>query len=231
MSQYTVLVVDDDPHIREVLRFALEKEGILVVEAENGQEGIEKALQINPHVIIMDVMMPEMNGLDACQELRRSRNIPILFLSSRDSELDRVLGLELGGDDYVVKPFSPRELMARIKVMLRRLEQPSGIKLEASGLLNYRGLTVDPANFKVCWQSTEIALTVTEFNLLETFMRSPSRVFTRDRLIEADIFKDIVTERTIDSHIRRLRKKLASVGCADAIETVHGFGYRLGIES
>lgn len=231
MSQYTVLVVDDDSHIRDVLRFALEKEGISVFEAENGRECIEKALQIKPHVIIMDVMMPEMNGLDACQELRRSGNIPVLFLSSRDSELDRVLGLELGGDDYVVKPFSPRELMARIKVMLRRLEVSSSSKLETSPLLNHRGLTLDPNRFQVCWRDTDIALTVTEFNLLETLMRSPSRVFTRDMLIEADIFKDIVTERTIDSHIRRLRKKLTDAGCKDAIETVHGFGYKLGLES
>jgi len=143
MPQYTVLVVDDDPHIRDVLRFALEKEGISVFEAENGREGIEKALQVKPHVIIMDVMMPELNGLDACQELRRSRNIPILFLSSRDSELDRVLGLELGGDDYVVKPFSPRELMARIKVMLRRLDTSLPLQLEASHLLSHQGLTLD----------------------------------------------------------------------------------------
>ena len=243
MPQHTVLIVDDDPHIRDVLRYALEKEGLIVIEAENGREGVEKARQCQPDMMIMDVMMPELSGLEACRELRQTSPIPILFLSSRDSELDRVLGLELGGDDYVVKPFSPRELMARIKVMLRRLDQTaanapgvaagqkSGLSPEASGLLSYQALTLNPKTFQVRWHAADIPLTVTEFNLLQTFMQNPSRVFTRDMLSDADIFKDIVTERTIDSHIRRLRRKLTDAGCPQAIETVHGFGYRLGAES
>ena len=231
MPQHTILIVDDDPHIRDVLRYALEKEGISVIEAENGRAGVEKALQFQPHMIIMDVMMPELNGLEACQELRRSHHIPILFLSSRDSEFDRVLGLELGGDDYVVKPFSPRELMARIKVMLRRLDNSSSTNSEPFSMLSHQGLSLDSTNFQVRWLETEVSLTVTEFNLLEVLMRSPNRVFTREMLVEADIFKDIITERTIDSHIRRLRRKLEAAGCKQAIETVHGFGYRLGLQS
>jgi two-component system OmpR family response regulator len=229
MPQHTILIVDDDPHIRDVLRYALEKEGLSVIEAENGRTGIEKALQLQPHMIIMDVMMPELNGLDACQQLRRTRNIPTLFLSSRDSESDRILGLELGGDDYVNKPFSPRELMARIKVMLRRLDSAPNLNAQPAETLNHLDLCMDCANFQVRWLEIEIPLTVTEFNLLEVFMRNPSRVFTRDLLVESDIFKDIITERTIDSHIRRLRRKLSAAGCINAIETVHGFGYRLGL--
>ncbi len=247
MPQHTVLIVDDDPHIRDVLRYALEKEGLVVIEAENGREGVEKARQCQPDMMIMDVMMPELSGLEACRELRQTSAVPILFLSSRDSELDRVLGLEWGGDDYVVKPFSPHELMARIKVMLRRLEQTaanasgvsagpgagqlSGLSPEASGLLSYQALTLNPQTFQVRWHAIDIPLTVTEFNLLQTFMQNPGRVFTRDMLSDADIFKDIVTERTIDSHIRRLRRKLTDAGYTQAIETVHGFGYRLGAES
>jgi two-component system OmpR family response regulator len=230
MQKYTVLVVDDDPHIRDVLRYALEKEGISVIEAENGCMGVEKTLQLKPHIIIMDVMMPELSGLEACQILRRTQNIPILFLSSRDSETDRVLGLELGGDDYVNKPFSPRELMARVKVMLRRLDSSHNRNTQPFETLSHQGLQMDCANFQVRWLETEISLTVTEFNLLEALMRSPNRVFTRELLAESDIFKDIITERTIDSHIRRLRRKLTTAGCLNAIETVHGFGYRLGLE-
>ncbi len=228
MSKHTVLIVDDDPHIREVLRYALEKEDIAVIEAENGRMGLEKTQQRQPDMIILDVMMPEMNGLDMCRELRKSSNTPILFLSSKDSELDRILGLELGGDDYVIKPFSPRELMARIKVMLRRLNNTPMQSAPISTSLKHNNLMLDPGTFRVCWQERDVSLTATEFNLLHTFIQSPSRVFTRDNLIEADIFKDIITDRTIDSHIRRLRQKLNAVGCANIIETVHGFGYRLG---
>ena len=228
MSTYRVLIVDDDSHIRDVLRYALEKEGLSVIEAENGQVAIEQVKQAKPSMIIMDIMMPGMNGLDACIEIRRSTNTPILFLSSKDSELDRVLGLELGGDDYVVKPFSPRELMARVKVILRRLDSASSNVPVTPQVICRNDLMLDLAGFQAQWKGVGITLTVTEFNLLQTFMQTPNKVFTREMLIETDIFKDIVTDRTIDSHIRRLRKKLTDVGCLNAIETVHGFGYRLG---
>lgn len=227
MSVHTVLIVDDDPHIREVLRYALEKEGLAVIEAGNGRDGLEMAKRLQPDILILDVMMPEMSGLDACRELRKTQATPILFLSSRDSELDRVIGLELGGDDYVVKPFSPRELIARVKVMLRRLNGTSTPKQEAV-VITHNRLSMNPETFRVSWEAMDVPLTATEFNLLQIFMLTPGKVFTRDNLIEADIFKDIITERTIDSHIRRLRQKLSAAGCENAIETVHGFGYKLG---
>lgn len=227
MASYTVLIVDDDPHIREVLRYALEKEGLTVIEAENGSMGLEKHTRQHPDIVILDIMMPEMNGLDTCREIRRNHNTPILFLSSRDSELDRIIGLEIGGDDYVVKPFSPRELVARVKVMLRRLDQTAQ-KNEKDNLLAQGALSLNPNSFQVTWNGDALALTATEFNLLQIFMQTPNKVFTRDNLIDADIFRDIVTDRTIDSHIRRLRQKLSNAGCEDAIETVHGFGYKLG---
>lgn len=228
LAQQTVLIVDDDSHIREVLRYALEKEGIAVIEAKNGQSGLKKALGEVPNLIVLDVMMPELSGLELCRELRKTKNIPILFLSSRDSELDRILGLELGGDDYVVKPFSPRELMARVKAMLRRASMQDQINQSTPQSLICAQLALNLNNYNAYWQATEITLTATEFNLLHTLMRSPNKVFTRNELIDGDVFKDIITDRTIDSHIRRLRQKFSAVGCQSLIETVHGFGYKLG---
>lgn len=224
-----ILIVEDDPHIRDVLRYSFEKEALTVLEAENGLHGLEVFNQHQPDVIILDIMMPEMNGLDMCQILRKSTQTPILFLSSRDDEIDRILGLELGGDDYVAKPFSPRELMARIKVMLRRLEQnDTHNNTPTETVLRYADIIMDPVNYQVLWKNTPAILTATEFNLLEVFMRYPEKVYTRDALIQADIFKDIISDRTIDSHIRRLRNKFLKLGCTNIIETVHGFGYKLG---
>lgn len=227
MAQHTVLIVDDDPHIRELLRYALEKEGIAVLEAENGQKGLEIALGQTVELIVLDVMMPELSGLDLCRELRKTKSTPILFLSSRDSELDVILGLELGGDEYVVKPFSPRELMARVKAMLRRAAMTGQAQPAATSVVQGH-LKLQLDNFSACWHDVEIALTATEFNLLHTLMLSPCKVFTRHELIDRDIFKDIITDRTIDSHIRRLRQKFSVAGCLNLIETVHGFGYKLG---
>lgn len=232
MTQPSILVVDDDAHIREVIRYALEKEGWTVYEAENGLEGLNRAGVFHPDVIVLDILMPELNGLEVCRELRKTSLTPILFLSSKDTEVDRILGLELGGDDYVVKPFSPRELTARIHVMLRRRYPPPGNSPredEASAaILTHHGIALNPATYQASWQGSPVTLTATEFNLLHAFLKGPERVHTRDALHQADVFKDIVTDRTIDSHIRRLRQKFAAMGCLTLIETVHGFGYKLG---
>jgi two-component system OmpR family response regulator len=222
-----ILVVDDDSHIREVLRYALEKEKFQVLEAEDGLQGLAAIKQAQPDVIILDIMMPEMNGLDLCRELRKTLQTPILFLSSRDDEIDRILGLELGGDDYLTKPFSPRELIARVKVMVRRLDYLPHPQPE-SAVLRHGEITVDPTGYQVLCKGTVLTLTTTEFNLLETFFQYPEKVYTRDALIQADIFKDIISDRTIDSHIRRLRHKFSAAGYPNVIETVHGFGYKLG---
>lgn len=228
MAEHTVLVVDDDSHIREVIRYALEKEGLSVMEAENGVLALGKARQFCPDLIVLDVTMPEMNGLDMCREFRKTHDTPILFLSSRDSELDRILGLELGGDDYVIKPFSPRELVARVKAMLRRQNLLNKTENKVFQRLIHNALQLDLEKYCAYWNEIMIPLTATEFSLLHTFMLVPSKVFTRDELINADIFKDIVTDRTIDSHIRRLRNKFNATNCPNVIETVHGFGYKLG---
>lgn len=235
MPPQDILLIDDDPHIRDVLRYALEQEGLTVHEAENGRLGLELAHTLQPTIIILDILMPEMNGLDVCRELRRTSRVPILFLSSKDSELDKILGLELGGDDYMSKPFSPRELVARVKVMLRRLNtasqsqsNPSTSQPGISSSLKRGNLTVNLEDYTVDYGDASVVLTATEFNLLELFLRTPQKVYSRDELCQADFFKDVVSERTIDSHIRRLRQKFADLGPDTLIETVHGFGYKMG---
>lgn len=227
MPQPRILIVDDDPHILEVLIYALNKAELEVIEARNGEEGLEKAKAHSPDVIVLDVMMPELSGLEMCQTLRKDSQVPILFLSSRDSELDRILGLEMGGDDYVTKPFSPRELVARVKAMLRRQMAMKELANEAR-LLKQGQVTLNLNTYEVFWQGRSLTLTLTEFNLLHTFLLTPQKVFTRDELVQAEIFRDIVSDRTIDSHIRRLRQKFATAGSENLIETVHGFGYKLG---
>lgn len=224
-----VLIIDDDAHIRELLRYALEAEGLTVMEAQDGRQGLEVALKNSPQLLILDVMMPEMNGLDVCRELRKTSRIPILFLSSRDTEIDKIIGLELGGDDYVSKPFSPRELVARVKAMLRRQNDAmTAATPMAHHLLRQGAISLYTDNFKVLWKDLPVVLTNTEFNLLQLFLASPKRCFSRDALCQADIFRDIVSDRTIDSHIRRLRHKFSLMGCQTVIDTVHGFGYQLG---
>jgi two-component system OmpR family response regulator len=225
-SRRKILVVDDDPHIREVVRFALTKEGFETTEAGDGTEALERFERERPDLIVLDILMPEMDGTDVCRAVRERSRVPIIFLSSKDEELDRVLGLELGGDDYVTKPFSPRELVARVRAVLRRERSEPGSE-EPSSLRRGR-LTLDADARRVFWDEQEIGLTATEFGILRTLMSYPGKVYTRGELMNG-AYDDatLVTGRTIDSHVRHVRTKLADAG-ADVIETVHGVGYRLG---
>jgi two-component system, OmpR family, response regulator len=227
-----ILVVDDDPHIREVVRFALEQAGHQVREAENGQDALTDLAKSPADLMILDIVMPEMDGFETCKTLRQSSQIPILFLSSRSDEIDRIIGLEIGGDDYVTKPFSPRELVARVNVILKRLIPLTTIKPEAEtaqfNILEKGNIQLHPMNYSVFWNLQPVILTATEFRLLHIFLKSPNRVYTREDLIALDIFPEVIQDRTIDSHIRRLRKKFAELGCQSVVETVHGFGYKLG---
>lgn len=223
-----ILIVDDDAHIRDVLRFALDKEGFDIIEAENGRVALQKFSSDNPDLIILDIMMPEMDGISVCRELRKSSNVPIIFLSSKDEEIDRILGLELGGDDYITKPFSPRELVARTRAVLRRINENPVETAQADNLLQHGRLKIDQDQFKVFWQEEEVVLTVTEFGLLRVLIQQPGRVFSREALMNAAYdFNNVVSDRTIDSHMRRVRAKLAAVG-TNPVETVHGVGYKLG---
>jgi len=224
----TILVADDDGHIREVVRFALENAGHRVVECADGAEALAAFAADGIDILVLDIVMPEKDGLDVCRAVRASSDVPILFLSSRDDELDRVLGLEIGADDYITKPFSPRELVARIKAILRRAGAAPAPAQAARPPLKRGDLSLDPQRYRCFWKDREITLSVTEFALLEALMGGHDRVYTRAELVDrAWGFGHAITERTVDSHIRRLRKKFNEIG-VDVVETVYGVGYRLG---
>jgi len=226
----TILIVDDDPHIREVIRFALQKAGFATLEAENGAQALARFQEANPDLVVLDIVMPELDGTEVCKALRRISTVPIVFLSSRDDEVDRILGLELGGDDYVTKPFSPRELTARVRAILRRGKSETPDPVAASEhRIEHGRLRLDLDRYAAFWQDQEVVLTLTEFGILRTLLGHPGKVFNRDQLMDGS-YQDyrVVSDRTIDSHVRRVRAKFKAVG-ADPIETLHGIGYRLGI--
>lgn len=225
----TILVVDDDPHIRQLLVFALGKAGLDTIEAGDGEDALSRAAVTMPHLVILDINMPRMDGLEVCRRLRAISEVPILFLSSRDDEIDRVLGIELGADDYVVKPFSPREVVARVQAILRRVAaRPPEVK-QSSGIVTHNQLTLDCEGWRAAWNGEDVALTVTEFTTLRTLASWPGRVFSRDAIIDHVHGPGFaVTDRTIDSHIRNLRAKFAAVGGTTLIETRPGIGYALG---
>ncbi len=225
---HRILIVDDDPHIRAVLSFALGKAGMQTAEAGDGESALGAIAAQRPDLVVLDINMPRMSGLDVCRKLRASDDLPILFLSSRDDEIDRVLGLELGGDDYVVKPFCPREVVARVSAILKR----GGRALEEAGAqrpISRNKLRLDPQSWEAHWGDEPVAVTVTEFQLLLLLASLPSKVFSRDSIIDRLHGPGFaITDRTIDSHIRNLRAKFAAAGGADLIETRAGIGYRIG---
>jgi two-component system OmpR family response regulator len=222
-----ILIVDDDPHIREVIIFTLEKSGMKTLQAANGAEALKAAESQSPDLIVLDISMPELDGLEVCKRLRKKSDTPILFLSSRDEEIDKIIGLEIGGDDYMTKPFSPRELVARINVILKRIApQKTSAKEDKS---THGKITIDAVSYTALCDDKKIPLTATEFMLLQAVFRHPNKVFTRDELMDHAYGANItVSDRTIDSHIRRIRSKFAAAGITDVISTNHGIGYKLG---
>jgi two-component system OmpR family response regulator len=224
----SILIVDDDPHIRELLDFALTKAGYATRQAEDGVAALAAVEEQAPDLVVLDINMPRLDGLEVCRRLRAQGQTPILFLSSRDDEIDRVLGIELGADDYVVKPFSPREVTARISAILRRSQAAAPVPA-ASNLISHGRLTLDTDGWTARWAGQEAALTVTEFGILKALAAAPTRVFTRDAIIDRLHGPGFaITDRTIDSHVRNLRGKFAGLGGHDVIETKAGVGYRLG---
>lgn len=225
----TILVVDDDPHIRQLLVFALAKAGLETIEAEDGEAALAAAKDHEPDLVVLDINMPRMDGIEVCRRLRATGDLPILFLSSRDDEIDRVLGIELGADDYVTKPFSPREVVARVMAILRRAAGRPPAVAEAVAPLKHGHLILDPDGWQASWAGTPVSLTVTEFSILRTLATMPSKVFSRDAIIDRLHGPGFaITDRTIDSHVRNVRGKFAQVGAEDVIETRAGIGYRLG---
>jgi len=225
----TILVADDDPNIRQLLVFALGKAGLDTIEAADGEAALAEVAARRPDLVVLDINMPRMDGLEVCRRLRSDGDTPILFLSSRDDEIDRVLGIELGADDYVVKPFSPREVVARVMAILRRTHAHPPTVESAGSLIRHGRLTLDIEGWQARWAGVDIALTVTEFSILRTLAVMPAKVFGRDAIIDRLHGPGFaVTDRTIDSHIRNLRAKFAERGGTDVIETRAGIGYRLG---
>ncbi|MCB9519684.1 MAG: response regulator transcription factor [Myxococcales bacterium] len=223
----SILVVDDDRSIREVVCFALQKAGFDTHEAADGRQALVVFGRTRPALVVLDINMPELSGTDVCRAIRADSNTPIVFLSSNDDEIDRVLGLELGGDDYVTKPFSPRELVTRVKAVLRRCTPTPEPKAATSTQLTHGPLELDLDRFEARWRGTLVTLTVTEFGILRTLMRYPGKVYSREALMQG-AYEDytIVSDRTIDSHVRRVRRKFEVLG-GEVIDTVHGVGYRL----
>jgi two-component system phosphate regulon response regulator PhoB len=224
MSKGLVLVIDDEPSLIDLVRYNLEKEGFSVLEAGDGESGLSTAVRKKPDVIVVDLMLPGMDGLEVCRLLRSesaTARIPIIMLTAKASESDRVVGLEIGADDYMTKPFSPRELVARVKALLRR---SSGFPAQAAIIRRGR-LTIDPGSHEVFCGERPVELTATEYRLLHFLASHPGYVHSRSTIIDGALGRDVtVLERTIDVHVMALRKKLGK--CGEWIETVRGFGYR-----
>ncbi len=224
MANEKILVVDDDANICELLRLYLTKEGYQVTVANDGEEGLEKFNAVKPDMVLLDVMMPRMDGLEVCRRIRKAGNTPVMMLTAKGETFDKVLGLELGADDYMVKPFDAKEVTARIKAVLRRCEG-RGVQ-QAVQIIKRDNLEVNLEEHKVLVDGEEVVLTLKEFELLKKFLLHPGIVFSRDKLLN-DIWGYEFTgeTRTVDVHIRTLRQKLGSAG--DLVETIRGVGYRM----
>jgi DNA-binding response OmpR family regulator len=218
MSQ-KILLVDDEPEILDICRDYLKASAFEVVTAKDGLQGLSAARREKPDLIVLDLMMPEMDGLDLCREIRRESNVPIIMLTARVEEVDKLIGLEIGADDYMTKPFSPRELVARVKVVLRRVGGDSAMEVIRVG-----EVSLDRTHYEIQIGERIVSLTPTEFEIMATLMSQPGRIFSRNQLLNAAhgvAFESY--ERAIDSHIRNLRRKLEP---AELIVTVHGVGYK-----
>ena len=220
-----ILVVDDEQAIVDMLAYNLTKAGHQPVVARDGEQALQLARAERPDLVILDLMLPGIDGLDVCRELRKDGNLPIIMLTAKDEEVDRVVGLELGADDYVVKPFSVRELMARVKSVLRRAQPKS----ESTPILQAGDLRLDIARREASWRSAPFELTAIQFELLRVLMASPGRVFSREELLNQvwgyDYYGDT---RTVDSAVKRLRARLREVAPeVELIVTVRDAGYKL----
>jgi len=222
-----ILVVDDEPAVTDLLAYNLRKAGYEILLAADGSEALRQARTSSPDLILLDLMIPEVNGLDVCRELRKTSNVPIIMLTARGEEIDRVVGLELGADDYVSKPFSVHELLARIKAVLRRAQQSNDEPITI--LRGKGGLQINVETRIATANEIVLSLTRLEFDLLALFLTNAGRVLTRERLLEQAWGYDFVGDtRAVDSAIKRLRAKLREASTeADSIEAVRGIGYRL----
>lgn len=227
MSANKILIVDDDSNIVELIRLYLEKDGFDTVTASNGKQALEKFSSDAPDLIVLDVMMPEMDGWQVCREIRKTSDVPIIMLTAKGETFDKVLGLELGADDYMVKPFETKELVARIKAVLRRFESKEP---EPSKEIVYPHLSVNISNYELKIDGELVEIPPKELELLYFLASNPNRVYTREQLLEEvwgfDYFGD---SRTVDVHIKRLREKLEHIDANWQLKTVWGVGYKFEV--
>ncbi|HLW46856.1 MAG TPA: response regulator transcription factor [bacterium] len=224
-----ILLVDDERAIVESLRYALEKEGYEVLEAGEGGEALELARRSSPDLVLLDIMLPGMSGFEICRVLRQESTVPILMLTARGDEPDRIVGLDLGADDYITKPFSLREVLARVRAALRRAQTAARETREREELLSVGEVAMDVARHEVTVRGQPIVLPPRQFDLLRAFLANPGRVLTRAALLQHVWGYDFTgDDRTVDVHVRWLRQKLQDAGSPTTIETVRGVGYKLG---
>ena len=224
-----ILICDDEPVVHESLRIYFEAEGYDVVDAYDGEEGLKKA-DSTVSLMILDIMMPKKTGIEVCREIRKTSSLPVVMLTAKGEEIDRILGLELGADDYIVKPFSPREVVARVKAILRRVEAKE--KNADPNVVSYNGLSIDLNSYSVMLRGERVICTPKEIEILYMLASNPGQVFTRDTLLSRVWGYDFAGEtRTVDTHIKRLRAKLDSEGLGWSIKTIYGVGYKFELEN
>ena len=231
MAQSKVLVADDDEKIRELLEIYLTKEGFAVIQAADGAEAILKAQQLKPDLIVLDIMMPVLDGMEVCRQVRKFSQVPVIMLTARTEDEDRILGLELGADDYLAKPFNPRELVARVKAVLRRMAHSGEEMASKDAILTFAQLTINRQEYAATSSGHTVQLTAKEMDLLWHLASHPGRVFSREQLLESiwgyEYFGDT---RTVDTHIKRIRQKLeVQDDSAWDIKTVWGVGYKFEV--
>ena len=223
-----ILICDDEPVVHESLRLYFEADGYEVVDAYNGEEGLEKA-DDSISLCVLDIMMPKKSGIDVCREIRKRSTLPIIMLTAKGEEIDRILGLELGADDYIVKPFSPREVVARVKAILRRVESKSENK--DPNIITYNGLSIDLNSYTVLLRGEPVICTPKEIEILHLLASHPGQVFTREQLLSKVWGYDFAGEtRTVDTHIKRIRAKLDSASLGWSIKTIYGVGYKFDLD-
>jgi len=227
---YKILVADDDPNVHQSLNAYFRREGYQMISAYDGEQAVQQARIQHPDMIILDIMMPGMDGLMVCREVRKTSNVPIIMLTAKGEEIDRILGLELGADDYIVKPFSPREVLARIKAVLRRFSEKTGE--EDSSIIRLPQLEISLENYQVKVAGKVIPCTPKEVEILHMLTSNVGQVFSREQILSRvwgyDYFGDT---RTVDAHIKRIRQKLPQENVPWALKTVYGVGYRFEVNA
>ena len=230
MANEKILVVDDDTNICELLRLSLTKEGYQVTTANDGEEGLEKFNQLKPDMVLLDVMMPRMDGLEVCRRIRKLGNTPVMMLTAKGETFDKVLGLELGADDYMVKPFDTKEVVARIKAVLRRCTVTTSQTESSEGVIEFDNLRLDMNSYELRVKGKVVEAPPKELELLNCLASHPNRVYTRDQLLdEVWGFEYYGDSRTIDVHVKRLREKLAGASDKWELKTVWGVGYKFEV--